>query len=227
MRFAVCIKQNISRLDVSVQNAVFMCVVHSASHFHDEFHCLPHRCRPATDYFVELASFDKSHAEVACAIALADLVDGNDLRMIELRRGFRFPAKAFQMGVGCPLTDANDLYRDGAVETPLPGAEYYALTAPTDFLQQFVITKLSEQLCCGSSFVAMGPSIRIPRSDIFNRHAAIKVKSRPNLKPADSRNDGFPAVELKRTAAQARPSLCDASQTFPFTNQLSGVSITP
>jgi hypothetical protein len=55
--------------------------------------------------------------------------------MIELRRGFCFAAEALQVRVSCPLANANDLYRDCAIETLLPGAKYYALTAPTDFLQ--------------------------------------------------------------------------------------------
>jgi hypothetical protein len=106
--FAIRVQQNISGLDVSVQNAVFVCVVHRAGDFHHELCCLPRRYRTATDYFVEAISFNEPHAEVIRAIALANLVDGNNPRMIELRRCFRFPPKAFQVCVSGELTNAND-----------------------------------------------------------------------------------------------------------------------
>ena len=59
-------------------------------------------------------------------------------------------------------------YRDGAVETLLPGAKYYALTTATDFLQQFVIAELSGRLRLGRSLFTVRLGIRI--------HAAINVK---------------------------------------------------
>jgi hypothetical protein len=64
------------------------------------------------------------------------------------------------------LTNANDFYRDCAVETLLPGAKYYALTTATDFLQQFVIAELSWHLRLGRSSFTVRFGIRI--------HAAIK-----------------------------------------------------
>ena len=96
------------------------------------------------DYFVKLAAFDELHAEVAGAIALADFVDGDDARMIEAGSGFGFAAKTLQVRFGGPLAEANHFKRDGAIETFLPGAINHALTAATDFLQQFVIAELSQ-----------------------------------------------------------------------------------
>ena len=78
MRFAFCIQQNVSRLDVAMQNAVFMRVMHCARHLRDEFRRLPERHRRVCYYFVKLAAFDELHAEVAVAITLAYLVDGDD-----------------------------------------------------------------------------------------------------------------------------------------------------
>ena len=100
-----------------------------------------------SDYFVKLAAFDELHAEVALAIALADFVDGNNAWMFETGGGFGFPAKALQMRFGGPGAQANHFKRDGAIETFLMGAINYALTAPADFLQQFVIAKVAENLC--------------------------------------------------------------------------------
>ena len=91
-----------------MQNAVFMRVMNGAGHLCDEFHRLPDRHRRALDYFVKLAAFDKLHAEVALAIALADLVDGDDARMIEAGGSFGFQSKALEVRFGGPLAEAND-----------------------------------------------------------------------------------------------------------------------
>ena len=108
MRFAFCIEQNVSWLDVPMKNPVLMRVMNGASYLCDQFRRLPDRHRLAPDYFVKLAAFDEFHAEVAGAIALAHLVDGNDARMIETGGSFGFPAKTFQVRFARPLTKAND-----------------------------------------------------------------------------------------------------------------------
>jgi acetylglutamate kinase len=80
--FAVCVQQNVSRLDVSVQNAVFMCVVHGARDFRDELCSLLDRYQTATHYVVEIIAFDEPHAEVVRAVAFTDFVDWHDSRVI-------------------------------------------------------------------------------------------------------------------------------------------------
>src|SRR5262245_3881804 len=172
-----------------MQNAVLVRVVHSARDFCNEFCCLPDGYRTATDRFVETISFDETHTEVVRAVAFTDFVDRNDPRMIELCGGFCFPAEALQVRVGCPLANANDLYRDRAIETLLPGAKYYALTTPADFLQQFVVAKLFGHLRWRRSSFTMRFGIRI--------HAALS-KERPNLKPA---SPWRPIQRLKRRRA--------------------------
>ena len=82
MRFAFCIEQDVSRLDVTMENSVFMRVVNSACDLRDQFHRLPDRHRLALGDFVELSAFDELHAEIARAITLADFVDWNDTGML-------------------------------------------------------------------------------------------------------------------------------------------------
>jgi hypothetical protein len=108
MRFAFRIQQNVSRFDVSMQNAVFMRVMHGAGHLRDEFGCLPKRHCPPPNDFVKLASFNKLHAEVARAITLADFVNWNDTGMLQAGCSFGFPAKAFHVRSACPFTELND-----------------------------------------------------------------------------------------------------------------------
>jgi hypothetical protein len=91
-----------------MQNAVFMRVIHSARHFGDEFRGLPNGDRPPLDYFIKLAAFDESHAEVALTVALADLVDGHNARMIEAGSSFGFQTKAFEVGFRGPLAKTDD-----------------------------------------------------------------------------------------------------------------------
>src|SRR4029077_1165483 len=90
VRFAFCIQQNVCRLDVPMQNTVFMRVVNGARHPGDEFPRPPGRNRRVFNYLVKLAAFDKLHAEVALAIALADLINWDDARVSEARGSFAF-----------------------------------------------------------------------------------------------------------------------------------------
>src|SRR4029453_5237448 len=106
MRLMFCIKQDVPRLDVSMQNAVFMRVMHSARHFGHEFRRLPNGDRPPLDYFIKLAAFDELHAEVALAVALADLVDGHDTRVVKACSGLGFHTKPFRGAGGGPWTRA-------------------------------------------------------------------------------------------------------------------------
>src|SRR5580765_7364163 len=104
----ICIQQNVSGLDVSMQNAVFMRVMNGASHLCNELHRLPNRNRRVFNYLIKLATFDKLHAEVALPIALAHLVNWDDAFMIEARSSFCFQAKALEVRFGGPLPKAND-----------------------------------------------------------------------------------------------------------------------
>src|SRR5438034_10083668 len=75
--------------------------------------------------------------------------------MIETGSSFSFSAEALEVGFARPLTKANDFQRNRAIETLLPGAKYHALTAATDFFQQFVIAQFSEKLGGASCFLVM------------------------------------------------------------------------
>src|SRR2546430_1270395 len=61
--------------------------------------------------------------------------------MLEACSGFGFPTKTFYVCFARPVTQCNDLERDGATKTFLTGTVNYTLAAPADFLQQLVVTK--------------------------------------------------------------------------------------
>jgi hypothetical protein len=109
MWFAFYIEQDISRFDVSMQDAVFVRVMNGASYLCNELRRLPCRHRVTADYFIKLTAFDEFHAEIAGTLALAYFVDGNNARMIEAGGSFCFPTKALQVRFGRPLTKTDDL----------------------------------------------------------------------------------------------------------------------
>ena len=77
--------------------------------------------------------------------------------MIEAGGGFRFATKTLQMRFGGPMAEADHFECDGAVQTFLPRAINYALAAAADFLQEFVIAKVSKHswLLRGAFFIAL------------------------------------------------------------------------
>src|SRR5436190_2752865 len=66
--------------------------------------------------------------------------------MIQASRCLGFPAKALQVRIGSPVAKANHLESDSAVETFLSRAINHSLTATTDYLEQFIVTKVGECL---------------------------------------------------------------------------------
>src|SRR5437660_11626984 len=111
-----------------------------------------------------MPTFDEFHAEVAGAIALADFVNGDNAWMLQAGGGFRFAAESLQVRFRGPMTEADNLERDCAIQTFLPGAIDYALTAASDFFQQFVIAKITKHFSQARSTALVGQR----RSRVFN-----------------------------------------------------------
>ena len=135
MRFAACVEQNVSRLDVAMEDSVFVRVVHRARHFGDYFRRLPHRYRRSAYDFVKLTPLDEFHAEIARSITLAHFIDGNDTKVIKARGGCRFAAKALQVCSAGPLTKPENFQCDCAIEALLPSEINYALAAAANLMQ--------------------------------------------------------------------------------------------
>src|SRR5437870_6618686 len=111
-----------------------------------------------------MAAFDEFHAALAGAIALADFVNGDNAWMLKTGGGFRFTTESLQVRFRGPMTEADDLERDCAIQTFLPGAIDYALTAASDFFQQFVIAKISQHFSQARSTALVGQR----RCRVFN-----------------------------------------------------------
>src|SRR5205823_11713688 len=146
MRLTFCIQQNVSRFNVTMENAMFVCVMNRTRHFRNKFYRAPDRHGRTPDYFIKLAALDELHAEVARAFPLADFVDRNDTGVIQARSSFCLPAKALYVRFTRPWSKGNDFKRDCAIEAFLSCAKYYALTATTDLFQQFIVSQISHHI---------------------------------------------------------------------------------
>src|SRR5215467_7128369 len=130
-----------------MQDAVLVRVMHGAGQLHNQVHCPADRYWLALDHFIQLAAFNEVHAEIALAIAFADLKDGNDSWVLEAGGSFGLAAETLQMRFGGPKTQSKQFERNSPVQTFLMLAVNNALAAPTNFLQQFIITEVSEHSC--------------------------------------------------------------------------------
>src|SRR4029077_8203686 len=100
MRLPFCIEQNVTRLDIAMENSMFMRVMDNACDLRNEFHRAPNRHRLAPDHFIQLSAFDEFHAEVARTIALADFVDWNDTGMLQPGCRFGLQTETFEVWFG-------------------------------------------------------------------------------------------------------------------------------
>src|SRR5205823_6767972 len=119
--------------------AALVSVMNCACDFGDQFCGAPDRHYFARGDCIELSPFDKFHAEVTGAIALADFVNRNNAWMLEAGGGFCFATESLQMRFSGPMAKADHFQRDREVQTFLPGAINYALSTATDPLDQFVV----------------------------------------------------------------------------------------
>src|SRR5438132_11666973 len=90
MRFAFRIEQDVSRLDITMQNSMFMRVMNGACDVRDQFRRAPNRHPLAPGHFVEFATSDEFHAAVTPAIALTDLMARNDAGILQVGCRFGF-----------------------------------------------------------------------------------------------------------------------------------------
>src|SRR6266516_1504197 len=91
--------------------------------------------------FIKPTALDEFHAEIARAVALADFVDRNILRMFQTRCCLRFVLKTLQVRRARPLAEPDHLERDGAIQAFLPRAINHALSAATNLFEQLVVAK--------------------------------------------------------------------------------------
>ena len=143
MGLAVAIDQDVVGLQVAMQDAALMGMVHGAG---DRRHqpgrgaeVLPE----AGQLILEAAAVDQLHAEEVLALVLADLVDRHDVRVVEVGRRLGLLAKPLD-GVVVEPVRQDHLQRDRAVEADLPGAVDDAHAAVGDLGLQLVVAEVTD-----------------------------------------------------------------------------------
>src|SRR5438046_8134857 len=138
MRFVLCVEQNVSGFDVSMEDTVFMRIGNGAGQLGDQFRCVTDRYRFALRDGIELSALHQSHAEVTGAVALSDLVNRDDARMVQAGGGFCFETKAFHVCFCRPVSETNHFERHNPVQTFLSCSINYALATASYFFHELV-----------------------------------------------------------------------------------------
>src|SRR5438477_11265967 len=103
MWFALCVEQDVSGFDVSMEDTALMRIMNCPGQLGDQFRCVTERHRFALRDGIELAPLHQSHAEVTGAIALPHFVNGNNTRMFEAGGSFCFQTETLEMRLRGPL----------------------------------------------------------------------------------------------------------------------------
>ena len=136
------IEQDVSWLDVTVQDAALVRVLHGPRQARDDFRRASQRNDFPPNEMIEVAAFLQLHAEVARAVALADLINRDDAWVLQAGGRFGLAPKALQMRFGRPMSERDHLQGNDPVQTLLARAIDNSLAAATNFLQQFVVAEL-------------------------------------------------------------------------------------
>ena len=117
------VDEDIRRFEVAVEDALLVGVVNGLGDRPGVAGGLAGGQRFAGQHLGEVLALDKVHREKRLAVHLADLVDGDDAGVMEMRRGLGLALEAFDdFGAG-PLAEQEHLEGDDPVELRLPGAK--------------------------------------------------------------------------------------------------------
>src|SRR5438477_6528876 len=87
------------------------------------------RQRPALGPCGHGLAVDELIRDPELAVGLADVVDGGDVRVVELGGGARFALEALARGLRLPPGGGQELQSDGALERGVDGAPHAAIAA--------------------------------------------------------------------------------------------------
>jgi hypothetical protein len=140
-RLASFVDQNIGRLQVAVQNAPLVGMVHGPGYSRHQLSSRPKVAVIFLEPFREVSSFDKLHAEKAATALFGDLVNRHDIGVVEMGDRLGLVAKASRVVVAGPGTVADHLDGHNAVQAPLPRPEHNAHAAARDHALQLIVAE--------------------------------------------------------------------------------------
>ena len=109
--------EHVVRLDVAVHHAVLVRVAQAGEHLHRDRDRALRRQRPlGLDDLLERAALQVLHRDVGPAVGLAAVVDGDDVGVVEARRGLRLAPEALDELAVLGIALRHDLERDLAAE---------------------------------------------------------------------------------------------------------------
>src|SRR5262245_24967636 len=92
----------------------------------------------------QVATVHIVHREVVMTFAFTHLMDGDDVRVLQVGGRFGFLAEALDVGDAGELTGQDHLYRDRSMKADLPRLVDHAHSTAGDFLEEFVVAEMPE-----------------------------------------------------------------------------------
>jgi len=135
------VEQDVGGLQIPMQHAALMGVMHGAGELDHQRGQRPRVHRDAALLPRQVAALDEAHAQKPMAVHFPELVDGNDVRVMQLGHHFRFEAEPLQRLAGRQRAVANHLQRHNPAQADLAGTVDDAHATAGDLLEQFVVAE--------------------------------------------------------------------------------------
>ena len=145
VRLAVRVEEHVAGLEVAVQHAALVRVMDGAGDLREQPGRLPRRQRALQETLRERAAVHQLHGEELLPVGLADLMDGDDVRMVQPRDRLRLGAEARQLLRPGEGGRADELQGDGALEPEVLRLVDDPHAAVSDLPQQPVLSEHRRQ----------------------------------------------------------------------------------
>ena len=129
-----------------MQNALTVRVLNGVGDLRGEFRGAPWFEGSVPCQVREVWAGNQIHREIMLASLFANVVDGDNVRMLEVARRRGFGPKPFHVFGFREQTVAQEFYGDEPIQSLLPRAKNNSHCAARDFLQQFVTSEAAD---CG------------------------------------------------------------------------------
>jgi hypothetical protein len=146
----IFLQQNVGRLQVAVDDALLMGVVHGPGERLDQDRRLRSRGRLTAGGLGQAAAVDQLHREVRQAVVFADFVDLNNVGMVQTGHRFRLGLEAGADLCGRVLARQDHLERNEPIQATLPGLVHHGHAAVAQFPQDLVPRHLRPGFAVGA-----------------------------------------------------------------------------
>ena len=138
---ALFVDQDVPRLEVAVEHALFVRVLDRPGRLAEELGGFPGIQRPVRDPLPERGSTDEVEREVVASLKRADLVHGDDRGVPQTSRRPRLDQESLDLFLGCEPPGEDHLHRDDAIQRELTRPVDHSHRAAPDLLLQLVVAE--------------------------------------------------------------------------------------